>query len=149
MASQLRAQLEYVRHRVAELVTDFERSDRFFKMRVGIVAAWCVLSVATLWGACSISGASNTLGADVQVKRDSIIMGVQFLVRNDSGRRWEDVVLTLDDGWKHSLPVMRPGDQVVLSVTSFKKDDQAPPRDYKPRSLAIACEQGSYRFDLR
>jgi hypothetical protein len=140
--------LERWRARAEQLWRDFRRADRFFKMRLGIVAAWGVLSLATLWGTCPSSGPGNALGADVQVNRDSI-MGVQLLVRNESSRIWEDVVLTLDDGWRYTHRTMRPHDLVVLSMSSFKKGDEAPPRDYRPRSLLIACEQGEGRFELR
>jgi hypothetical protein len=136
------------RARLAELAGDFRSSDRFFKMRVGIVGAWVGLSMATLWGACSSYGPTSALGADVQVNRDSI-MGVQLLVRNESTRIWEDVELTLDDGWKYTHRTMRPHDFLVLSMSSFKKGEDAPPRDYKPRALLIACEQGSERINLR
>jgi hypothetical protein len=131
-----------------ELADELRRSDRFFKLRVGIVAAWVVLSLATLWGACAAPGQRNALGADVQVNRDSL-MGVQLLVRNDSDHIWEDVVLTLDDGWKYSQRTMRPQDLVVLSLASFRKGDEAPPRDHRPRALSISCAQGSGRFELR
>lgn len=146
--TRLRELAERARAGVRELADGFRRSDRFFKMRVGIVGAWALLSMATLWGACGSFGPSNALGADVQVNRDSI-MGVQLLVRNESTRIWEDVSLTLDDGWKYSQKTMRPHDLVVLSMSSFKKGEEAPPRDYKPRALVIACGRGSERFDLR
>jgi hypothetical protein len=137
------------RARVTDAMEAFRASDRFFKMRVSIVAAWAVLSLVTLWAACGSPGpTTNALGADVQVNRDSI-MGVQLLVRNESSRIWEDVVITLDDGWKYTHKTMRPHDLVVLSMSSFKRGEEAPPRDYKPRALVIACEQGSHQFDLR
>jgi hypothetical protein len=136
------------RARVAKLTDDFRRADRFFKMRAGIVSAWAVISLVTLWATCPSSGPGNALGADVQVNRDSI-MGVQLLVRNESTRIWENVVLTLDDGWRYTQPTMRPHDLVVLSMSHFKKGEEAPPRDYKPRALVIACGQGSDHFDLR
>jgi hypothetical protein len=137
-----------VRARAAELARGYERADRFLKLRLGIVGAWAVLSLATLWLACPSSGPTNSLGADVQVSRDSI-MGVQLLVRNESDRIWEDVVLTLDDGWRYTHATMRPHDLVVLSMSHFKKGEEAPPRDYKPRALVIECGQGSDHFDLR
>ena len=139
----------FVRVRAAKLADDFRRADRFFKMRLAIVAAWAVLSAATLWGACSSFGPTNALGADVQVNRDSI-MGVQLLVRNESTRIWEDVVLTLDDGWKYTHRTMRPHDLVVLDWAAgfVAEGDDVPPRDYKPHALVIACGQGSDRFDL-
>ena len=136
------------RAQLRDFADGFRRSDRFFRMRVGIVGAWAVLSIATLWGACASVGPTNALGADVQVNRGSI-MGAQLLVRNESTHIWEDVVLTLDDEWKYTHKTMRPHDLVVLSMNSFKKGEDAPPRDYKPRALVIACGQGSERFDLR
>ena len=139
--------LERIGARAAQLAGDLRRADRFLKMRLGIVAAWAVVSLATLWGACPSSGPGNALGAEVQVNRDSI-MGVQLLVRNDSSRIWEDVVLTLDDGWTHAHRTMRPHDLVVVSMSSFRKGDEAPPRDYRPRALLIACRQGTDRFEL-
>ena len=139
---------ERARAQLRDLADGFRRSDRFFKMRVAIVGAWAVLSIATLWGACASFGPTNALGADVQVNGSSI-MGVQLLVRNESARIWEDVDLTLDDGWKYTHKTMRPHDLVVLSMSSFKKGEDAPPRDYKPRALVITCEQGTERFDLR
>lgn len=140
--------VERLRMRGAQFADDFRRADRFFKLRLAIVSAWAILSVATLWGACSTGGAGNPLGADVQLNRDSI-MGAQLLVRNESKAMWEDVVLTLDDGWTYAQDTMRPNDLVVLSVTSFRKGDLAPPRDYVPRSLALRCDKGMHRFELR
>ncbi len=137
-----------LRARASELAEGFRRSDRFFKIRLGIVAAWAVLSIATLWGACATPGPTNALGADVQVNGDSI-MGVQLLVRNESDHIWEDVVLTVDDAWKYTQSTMRPRDLVVVSLSSFRRGDEAPPRDLRPRVLAISCAQGSGRFELR
>ena len=133
---------------VRAALDDFQRADRFFKMRIGIVGAWAVLSLATLWGACATPGPSNRLGADVQVNRDSI-MGAQVLVRNESSRNWEDVMLTLDGGWRYAHKTLRPNDLVVLSVTQFRKGEDAPPRDYVPHALRIDCGQGTGEFDLR
>jgi len=138
---------ERLRGLASKIVDDFRRSDRFFKLRVGIVATWAVLSIATLWGACATTGPANALGADVQVSRDSI-MGAQILVRNESNRIWEDVVLTLDDSFRYSHKTMRPHDLIVLSMSSFKRGDEVPPPNYRPRSLVVSCEQGTQRFDL-
>jgi hypothetical protein len=132
----------------SDLLEGFRRSDRFFRMRLGIVGAWAVLSLATLWGTCGLGGNGNSLGADVQVNRDSI-MGVQILVRNESRDIWEDVTLTLDDGWKYNQRTMRPQDLVVLPMSHFKKGEEAPPADHEPHSLTVECGRGSGRFDLR
>ena len=74
---------------------------------------------------------------------------MQLLVRNESDHIWEDVVLTVDDGWKYTQSTMRPRDLVVVSLSSFRRGDEAPPRDQRPRVLTISCAQGSGRFELR
>jgi hypothetical protein len=140
--------LEAAQAGATEILEGFRRSDRFFKMRLGIVAVWALLSAATLWGTCGSLGIGSSFGADVQVNRDSI-MGVQLLVRNASNDIWEDVTLTLDDGWKYSQRTMRPQDLVVIPMSHFKKAGEAPPPGHEPRSLTIECGRGKSRFVLR
>ncbi len=123
------------------------RADRFARTRLAIVGAWTALSLVTLWAACGVAG-GNGLGAEVQLAEGSI-MGAQLFVRNDSARRWENVVLTLDGEYVHLLPVLVASDHVVLPVAEFQKHDAPPPRGYRPRALTIACAQGSHRFELR
>lgn len=137
------------RQRLEKWADGFRRSDRFFKMRLGVLATWALLSAVTLYAACPSSGPSNSLGADVQVLRESLVGGQQLLVRNESSEIWTDVVLTLDEGWRYEHRTMRPHDQLVLSMSHFRKGEQTAPRDFKPRSLTIACGQGSYSIDLR
>jgi len=130
-------------------VESFGRWDRFFKMRAGIVGSWAIISLLTVWAACPSSGPSNSLGADVQVLRDSLVGGQQLLVRNESPENWTEVVLTLDDGWRHEHKTVRPHDQLVLSMTQFRREGQVAPRDFKPRRLTVECEQGRASFDLK
>lgn len=145
-AKPLPARLTELAARWAE---DFRRSDRFFKMRVGVVGAWVVLSLVTLYAACPSSGPTNALGADVQVLRESLVGGQQLLVRNESGEIWTDVVLTLDDGWRYEHHTIRPHDELVLSMSHFRKGEQVAPREFRPRGLTIECGQGRASFDLR
>ncbi len=139
--------------RVGGLVTPWveslKRSDRFFRMRAGIVGSWLLISLVTMWAACPSSGPSNSLGADVQVLRDSLVGGQQLLVRNESTELWTDVVLTLDEGWRREHKTMRPHDQLVLSMSDFAREGLPAPRDLKPRRLTVECEQGRAVFDLK
>jgi len=141
--------LPRLRDRAAQLAGDFKRSDRFFKMRLGVGGAWVLAALVTVWMACPSSGPGNALGADVQLLRESLVGGEQLLVRNESSDIWTDVVLTLDGGWRYQHPTVRPHDQLVLSMSHFRKDDQPAPRDFKPRTLTVQCGQGRHRFDLR
>ena len=125
------------------------RSDRFFRMRAGIVGSWLVISLVTLWGACPASGPSNPLGADVQLLRDSLVGGQQIMVRNESEENWTEVVLTLDDGWRREHKTVRPHDLLVLPMSDFRREGEVAPRDFKPRRLTLECEQGRATFDLK
>lgn len=124
------------------------RAGRFQRMRLAIGGGWALVSLLALWISCS-GGASNSLGADVQVLKDSLVGGQQLLVRNESTSIWTDVVLTLDGEWRAEQRTMRPHDQIVLSTSSFRRGEEIAPRDYKPRTLSILCDQGRASFELR
>jgi hypothetical protein len=138
-----------LRARGQDLLEALRRSDRYFRMRAAVIGTWALLSLVAIWAACPSSGPSNSLGADVQVLRDSMVGGQQLLVRNGSSDLWTEVVLTLDDGWRHEYRTVRPHDQLVLSMSHFRKGGEVAPRDFKPRRLTIACREGSATFDLR
>src|SRR5512136_1824320 len=124
------------------------RAGRHQRMRLAIAGGWALASLLALWIACS-GGGGNSLGADVQVLRDSLVGGQQLLVRNESTAIWTDLVLTLDGEWRHEQRTMRPHDQIVLSPSNFRRGSDAPPRDYKPRTLTLRCDQGRASFELR
>lgn len=138
-----------LREAARSLAESFRRSDRFFKMRAGIVGSWLLVSAVTLWAACPSSGPANALGADVRVMRDFLVGGEQILVRNESEDNWTEVVFTLDDGWRREQKTVRPHDQLVLSTSDFRREGTPAPRDLKPRRLTVECEQGRATFDLK
>jgi hypothetical protein len=132
-----------------DLADRVKRSNRYVRWRVGIVGTWVVLSLATLWASCPSTGPTNRLGADVQVLKDSLLGGQQILIRNESAENWTEVVVTLDDAWRHAQRTVRPQEQMVLSPSQFKRGSEPAPRDLKPRTLLLECEQGRARIDLR
>jgi hypothetical protein len=135
-------------HMGTDLAQEARRANRYTKMRVTVIAGWAILSLVTFWAACPSSGPSNSLGADVQVVRESLIGGAQLLVRNDSSEMWTDVVLTLDDTWRYERATVRPHDQFVLSMSQFRRDRTPAPRDYRPRSLVFQCREGSFEMAI-
>jgi hypothetical protein len=140
--------LSRARAAASDLAQAIRRSDRFLKMRAAVVGTWALLSLITLWSACPSSGPTNSLGADVQVLRESLVGGEQLLVRNESAGLWTDVVLTLDEGWRYEHKTVRPHDQLVLSMTQFRREGESAPLDYKPRALTIECDQGRFTTSI-
>ena len=147
--------------RARALAGDFRRADRFFKLRAGVVAAWAVVSLATIFGACPSAGPGNDLGAEVALLKADPVPGEQIpgegqvvgsakiMVRNESDDVWTDVVLKLDGRWRYDQATLRPRDYVVLLVSQFRQGQDAPPSDYRPRVLEVRCGQGRHRFELR
>lgn len=131
----------------ADLAEGIRKSDRYTRLRAGVLGTWVVLALLTLWIACPSSGPDNALGAVVQLLPESI-MGTQILVHNDSDRLWTDVVFTIDDAWRYERKTIRGGDKVVLSADQFSRDGQPAPRDLKPGVLVIQCEQGRVKAPL-
>jgi hypothetical protein len=126
-----------------DLAQGYRRSSRYFRMRVGVVAGWSVLSLVTLFASCPPSGPSNSLGAVVRVlPRAESLVGTQILVANESSGTWTDVAFTLDGQWRFEKKTVRAGDKVVLSIEKFRRDGAAPPADLKPQTIRIDAEQG-------
>jgi hypothetical protein len=137
------------RRAVSGIADGFRKAGRWQRMRLGIVGGWVAASLLALWIACPSSGPANSLGADVQVLKESLLGGQQILVRNESDAVWNDVTLVLDGSWKNSQRTVRPREQVVLSPAQFQRAGEPAPRDLRPRTLLIECREGRARFELR
>jgi hypothetical protein len=137
------------RRAVSGIADGFRKAGRWQRMRLGIVGGWVAASLLALWIACPSSGPANSLGADVQVLKESLLGGQQILVRNESDAVWNDVTLVLDGSWKNNQRTVRPREQVVLSPAQFQRAGEPAPRDLRPRTLLIECREGRARFELR
>jgi hypothetical protein len=137
------------RRAVSGIADGFRKAGRWQRLRLGIVGGWVAASLLALWIACPSSGPSNSLGADVQVLKESLLGGQQILIRNESDAVWTDVTLVLDGSWQNSQRTVRPREQVVLSPAQFQRAGEPAPRDLRPRTLVIECREGRARFELR
>jgi hypothetical protein len=132
---------------LAQDVADgYRRSNRYVRLRAVVVASWVVLTLGTLFLACPSSGPVNALGAEAVLSES--FLGTQLLVRNASDTLWTDVVLTLEGGWTATRRTVRPGDEVVMSVSQFTRDGAAAPRDLHPASVVIECSEGRVQAQL-
>jgi len=130
-----------------DVADGYRKSSRYFKLRLGIVAAWSALAIGSIWLACPSSGPRNDLGAEVQLLPETLL-GAQLLVRNGSDRSWTEVAITLDGAWRYEKRTVRGGDKLVVSLEQFKRDGASPPSDLRPASVAIECEQGRATLPL-
>jgi hypothetical protein len=129
-----------------DLSEGYRRSNRYVRMRAAVIAAFAVVTVASLWIACPSSGPSNDLGAEIKLAES--FLGSQILLRNESDGLWTDVVITLDGDWRLERKTVRPGDEMVVSVAQFAKDGKRAPKDYRPGSVTIECREGRAKASL-
>ena len=126
----------------------YRKTNRYLRLRAAIVGGWVLLALVALYTSCPSSGPSNELGADVTLLPETIV-GQQISVSNGSKEMWTEVKLTLDGQWKHEIRTIRAGQNVVVGVTSFKRDGAPAPQDLKPRKIEIDCDQGSADLSLQ
>lgn len=122
---------------------------RYWRLRVGVAAAWIAVSLAAVWIAWPDARPANRLRADVKVVEESLVGGEQILVRNESEEPWTDVRITLDGTWTFEQSTLRPLGQVVLSTDRFRRGAEPAPRTLRPREITIECRQGRARIRLR
>lgn len=142
-AQSVNSVVDVVRGALADFAERYRKPTRYFRMRVGILGGWVLISLVTLFASCPPSGPTNSLGAIIQVlPRSESLMGTQVLVSNESHQNWTEVTFTLDGEWQLKKKTVRPGDKVVLSLDKFRKEDLSPPPDLSPQSIRIDAAEG-------
>lgn len=137
-----------VKELLAQFVEDFRSRDRYFKYKVGIIAAWLVVSTGTFAVSCGGGPSENSLRAHAKVT--TVADDVTLLVRNDSSDVWKEVHLTLNGKFTAYTPEIPPGGKFVLAVKQFVgPEGQVPARDLQPQTLRVACSEGADVIDFR
>lgn len=136
-----------VKELVAQFVEDFRSRDRYFKYKVGIIAAWLAVSTGTFAISCGGGPRETRLHAHAQVTQ--VADDTTLLVRNDSGDAWREVRLTLNGKFTAYTPEIKPGDKFVLAVKQFVgPEGKVPARDMKPLTLRVTCTDGTDTIDF-
>ena len=136
-----------VKNLLEQFVEDFQQRDRYFKYKAGIIAAWVVVSCATLGISCGGGPRENSLHAHITLAK--VLDDQSLELRNDSDGEWKEVRLTLNGKYTSYTPSLPAGRNVVLTVTQFVgPEGQVPPKDLTPRTLRVACSAGTETLDL-
>lgn len=114
----------------ADVSDTYRKSNKFGRMRAGIVGAWALLSLVALLAAFVTTEREEATLADT-------IVGRVVSFKNGTDENWTDVTLTLEGGWAHFVRTIRPGQELGVEVTKFKKDGLGAPRDLSPRWIEI------------
>lgn len=92
----------------------FHWGSRYHAEKVGVIAAFIVLTVTTLVWAFSGPDDSNELGAEIFLRETMV--GFDLVVENTGRSAWRDVRITLDRQYLYTADRIEGGDYVVLSA---------------------------------
>jgi hypothetical protein len=113
----------------------FRESDAFFKYRVAVVAAWLVLTTSAVFIACP-QGASNDIGAEVVVSSD--INGTVYMIKNGGNDSWEDVEVSVNDGYRATTTQVLPNQGLTLSpAVLFDGEGQRAPSSFLVKDIQL------------
>lgn len=124
-----------------EALEDFRRSDRFFKYKVLIVAAWAVLSTTSMGIACQGAGDPTLdFGAKVVVltgQRPAV------MISNKSDEPWLDVTLIVNGDYRASVARVEPGKDVTITPKQLLgPDGKVAPADLVFRHVVMRTDDG-------
>jgi hypothetical protein len=130
-------------------LASFSAQDWYFKSQTGIIAAWTLISLATITAVAMTGRTENKLGADV--KAENAVGGTVLLVTNAGTDAWTDITYTLNGLYIARAAELGPSDHASIPIRRFRKGGAAgkhAPRNLVPQTLGIRCEQGQFETTL-
>jgi len=128
-------------------VEDFKESNRYFKIKVWLVAGYAAVGLITAVVFIP-PGELNEIGAEVRMSKMEVIGGRYFLVANHSSDTWKHMLLTLNGRYAVRWPRLRPGKKKAYFINRFKdKRDRPPDERVQADKLRIDCSEGSFERD--
>ena len=131
-----------------DLWGDFRRSERWFKYKAAIVGAWLVLSAAGVIVAMPGGVGANRIGA--RLVRTQVLDTPVFMIVNESGKPWEDVVVVVNDTYQAAVRRVSadsPDNNLTLEPRKLLGEGGEPaPADLEVTKLQVRTSRG--RADL-
>ena len=129
---------------------DFRARPEHSRWRAYALGSYGLIVAATLAGQLYTD---NVLGAYVRVQRVDLPAMTQIFVRNDSGKPWRSVRLTLNGIYEYRTEEVGPGGHVMLTVNKFAIRDQIgkptyAPRNLEPKTLLVDTLAGRYEAEF-
>jgi hypothetical protein len=132
-------------------LADFRARPEHSRWRAYALVSYGLVVAATLAGQLYTD---NVLGAYIRVQRVDLPAMTQIFVRNDSGKPWHDVRITLNGIYQYRTQEVVPGGHVMLPVNKFAIRDPLgkptfAPRNIAPKTLMVATAVGRYETEFR
>lgn len=140
-----------VASRGGSALAEFRARPEHSRWRAYALGSYGLVVAATLAGQLYTD---NVLGAYVRVQRVELPAMTQIFVRNDSGKAWRNVRLTLNGIYEYRTDEVGAGGHVMLPVNKFaiRSQGEKPtyaPRNVEPRTLSVDTAAGRYETEFR
>ncbi|MBW1807821.1 MAG: hypothetical protein JRJ19_10635 [Deltaproteobacteria bacterium] len=132
---------------VRAFIEDFKESNRYFKIKMGLISGYVAISLVTIIVFIP-PGELNQIDAEVHISKTEIVGGKYFLVRNVSSDTWQNIVITMNDSYATEWPKLRPGKKKAYFFNRFKDErNKTPDEELRVTKLRIDCSEGSFERD--
>ncbi len=122
---------------------EFRGTDHLFKMKALIVAAWLLISTASLVVACPGSIRSrNSLGAQLTIAM--VADHPVYMIKNESRSTWRNVVVVVNKQFRAVTPLIEPGNNLTFGPKQLQRNNgQEVPDDLHMSDLEVKTSEGS------
>jgi len=145
--SRIQDFFDAVRDLVVNLVSDFRESNRYFKIKAGLIGGYLTFSLAVVVVFVP-PGELNEIDARLVMGEVEIIGGRFFKVVNEGAETWKNIEVTFNDRYRAEHLALRPGRKKAFYFKKFEdRSGQAPPEDIRVRKLRIDCSEGAFERD--
>ena len=119
-----------------------KNTERHVRTKAIIVGAWVVLSVTSLVAACPSSlQRGNALGAELVTA--SVADHPVYMVKNESRRAWNDVIVVVNGKFRAATAVVQPGNNITFGPKQLLGNNgQLAPDDLKISELELRTSDG-------
>lgn len=120
-----------------ESLHDFQKTDRFFKWKTAIIAAWVALSALGIAVASSGGGTSNSLDASM-VRHGQ---RAEFLIRNEGDENWTRATVRVNGGFSYvEEDIVVPGGSIAFTPEQLVKGQQRAAKNYVVREVILEVD---------
>ena len=124
-----------------DLVSDFQRQDKFFKYKALVLVVWATLCTTSVSVGCPRGGASNDMSARLVIAGE--LCRPVYMVKNDSSDKWTDVEITINGKWKTTAAeIPGNGDLTLTPRLLINAEGEPAPAELNITDITVKSSEG-------
>lgn len=133
---------------VQNLISDFQESNRDFKIKISLIGAYVLVSSLTIL-VFPPPSELNEIGARILMGRTEIIGGRFVSLANESSDDWADVVVRLNERFEARAIAIKAGKKESFYFQNFRDGTgMRPSENLSVTKLRVDCSEGAFERDF-